>query len=400
MNKRIVSGQMRLGDAELTCFSSEQIVAKVESARKLANLSRLVLLPSSDVRLNHRILDKCRDLGIEVYLWYKILTDNNIIPERNELMEDAWGNRGSGESGVWKSIFDSEENYLFCCPCNQKYNQLLLSRCRQAVKEYDGLYIDMIGYPLSSLGLESFFTCFCPSCMDAEPQLAEWRQNARDLREYSISASDKDLERWGNFDGVAKAFGLTDFSDFRQKSVTDLSAAYAKIARGNGQSFAIDLLSPALASLGGNNYAELGKLSDWVKPRIYWRVFGPSSIPLECYSMTMGMIAWGKRYTIPSVLRFIERSSGIEMPTNVHSLAQNTLPDRVVLREIARARALTNCPVHPAFECSLHPEYDTGIDDASIRNFLAFSHDCPGMVLTWNLLYVPDTFLKTIGSNI
>lgn len=399
MEKRILSGQMRLGDAELTSFGARQIIAKIESAKRLADLHRLILLPSANPDVNKRVLDRCRDLGIEVYLWYKVLSDNNIMPERDELNEDAWGNRGSGESGVWKNIFDADEAYLFCCPRNKKYNQLLHSRCQRAVREYDGLYADYIGFPPPTLGLEFLFSCFCPSCLEAEPKLAEWRNNARELREFADSASDRDFERWGTHDGCAAEFGLTDFFKFREKSVIELSAAYAKLARSQNKAFALDMVSPALTLLAGHNYAEQGKLADWIKPRIYWRVFGPSSIPLEFYSFAMGMVAWGRRFTISGALRYIERSSGIEMPTNIHSLAQNRLSDRNVLAEISRARALTDCPVHPAFECALHPEYDTGIDEAGIKNFLAASRDCPGVVLTWNLLYVPERFLEIIGEN-
>ncbi len=88
-----VTGQMRLGDAELTSFTPTQILDKIWAARELAGLGRLLLLPSHDQRLNDTILRECRKLGIEVYLWYKVLVDNDIMPAQKDLLQNALGNR-------------------------------------------------------------------------------------------------------------------------------------------------------------------------------------------------------------------------------------------------------------------------------------------------------------------
>ncbi len=400
MDTRIITGQLRLGDAETTRFDVSEILAKIDAAKSLAGLSCILLLPSRNQTITARVMEHCKNANLEVYLWYKTLADNDILPDDDELDEHAWGKRGAGESGIFNRIFDTTEAYVFACPRNRKYNALLQTRCASMVRQYDGLFADCIGFPLPSLGLETFFSCFCPTCMEAEPRLRQWREKIRDLRESTFCASDAELEKWGTMENVLVENGLGDFLRFRQDSIFQLTESYAQVARGAGKQFALDLVSPSMVFLSGHDYARLCPLADWIKPRIYFRVFGPSALPVELYSLTMGLMAWGKRFTIPGILRFIERSTGLKMPNNVHSLAQNFLSDKNVINEITRSNQLSTSPVHPGFECSLHPDYNTGVDEVSIKNFLSYTTGNPGLVLSWNLLYVPDHFLRTIGENL
>lgn len=393
----LISGQLRLGDADMNCFSPAQVIAKLEAAHTLAGLNRLLFLPSHNTTLNARIMEYCRKNDLEVYLWYKVLADNDIIADRDELNQDAWGKCGAGESGVWSPIFNSEETFLFGCPRNRKYNDLLLARCRQALVDYDGLFTDCISFPLPSIGLESLFACFCPYCLKDEPRLERWRTRVYKLRDRIMSASDADLEKWQTLQGVVAASGLSEFFQFRNESITNLSHRYAGIAREAGKGFGLDVMTPAFSLLSGHDYAVLGTLADWLKPRIYMRVFGPSSIPLEIHRLIMGLRAWGKRYSIFAMLRFIERSTGIKLPGNIHALSEYALDHRTARSELEHARRLAPCPIHPALEFSLHPDYDTSLDETTVRNYLDAAADTDGVVLSWNLMYIPDDFLRIIG---
>lgn len=399
VGNKTISAQLRLGDAELTAFSPEGIIAKIDQARKWAGLDRLLLYPSRNPLLNTRIIEHCRARGTEVYLWYRVLSDNDLLAHKEELVENAWGRRGYGESGIWDKIDSSDETYISGCPRVEKYNALLKARCRQMLEPYDGLFADCIAMPLPSQGLEAVYSCFCPDCLEKKPELGQWRQRAREFRENMFFATDADLERWPTMLDLLASFGLDEFFSYRKDVIGGLAADYAAIAADMGKRFAVDALAPALSEMGGHSYAALGATADWIKPRIYCRIFGPSSLPLEFYSLTMGTIAWGRRYSIPAILAFIERSVGVPMPRNVHALAQNYIPDRTAADELAKARALTPCPIHPGFEFSIHPDFDTAIDADGVRNYLAAADDAPGMVMTWNLLYIPETFMRLVGDH-
>lgn len=395
--RRIISGQLRVGDTDLPTYRLADITAKIDAAHKLAGLRRVLFLPSHNTAVNKSIIRHCRRKNIEVYLWYKVLADNDIMPERNELVEDAFGGSGSGESGVWERIFQSEENYLFACPVNEKYNALLLNRCKQALDEYDGLFVDNIGYPLPSLGIEGIFTCFCPACMEREPRLKEWRRNVHELREAMMSATDADFEKWGTFLGQAKAFDLTAFYSYRMRLITTLAQRYARAAAEMGKAVGLDVLSPALSYFAGHDFAALGELAAWLKPRIYCHTFGPSSIPLEYYCLGIGGKAWARRADMPAIMQFIARSIELELPHNLHNLTQAYLSHEAASSQINRAVRMTGAPIHPGIECSLHPDYETELNENTVRAYLEASRDCPGVVLAWNLLFVPEVFLRLVG---
>lgn len=394
---KIVSAQLRLGDAEPTSHGEARITAAIDAAQKLAGLNRLLFLPTYNAGLNTAVIEHCQRRGIEIYLWYKVLADNNIIADNDELVENAWGRKGIGESGVWQPIFNLEETYLFGCPRNQRYNNLLLNRCRQQLSGYDGLFVDSIGFPLPSVGLESTFSCFCPACREVEPRLAQWRRNVMELREAVVSATDADLEKWGTLRNVHRIFDLVEFFAFRDQSITLLTGRYAALAREMGKGVGIDVITPAMAMLSAHDYSALGKLADWLKPRIYFRFFGPSCLPLELYSLAKGMREWGKRYSFPAILDIIGRSTNLEMPKSIHSLSQHRLPNSVVRHEITAAAHATDCPIHPGLELSIHHEFETTHRKETGPNVLEAAKESPGLVMCWNLLDIPEVNLRRVG---
>lgn len=400
MTKRIIAGQFHVADTELSTFNIGDILAKLEAAQKLAGLNRLLLLPSHSKAVTDAIIRFCRERGIELYLWYKVSMDNDIQPEHGELTVSAWGSRGKGETGQWKKMFDTEENFRFACPRNKRYNQLLLNRCGDSLERYDGLFLDYTGFPLPSLGLEAIFTCFCRSCVEAEPRLLEWKRRVHDYRNFIPTATDQDLERWGTFMGTAEEFDLLPFSAFRKESITLLAARYEKLARGMGKGFGIDVLCPALAPFAGHDLAALGKLADWIKPRIYCNVYGPSSIPLEFNRLAAAIRSWGGNYSTAALMKYIERSIGIKMPKNMLQLPQIHFPPETIVSEVSKTVAAVSVPVHPSVECAPHPEYESTIDDVSVRNSAASAKSCQGAVLAWNFLFAPDPFLRIVGETL
>lgn len=395
--EHVISGQLRVGDDELLSFPIRRVQEKISAAHDGAGMKRILYYPSRNADINDGVFEYCRKLGIQVFLWYKVLAGNSIIPETAELDEDAWGDRGFGESGIWEKILDEDEYYHFGCPRNVKYNNLLFNRCQQMLKSYDGLFVDCIGFPSPSYGIESVFSCFCPHCLAAEPRLREWRTRVRDMRDSIVSASDADLEKWGTLRGVIAEFGLGDFFDFRIKSLNLLANRYADLAKKHGKEIGIDVACPSLADPCGHDYRALGKICDWLKPRIYCRTYGPSSIPLELRCLALGIQTWARRCGVEAVMAFIERSMGIPMPRSLHMLSQTSLPLDTVRKEVARAVALTDAPVYPGIECSFHPEYASGLDEYSVRGHIEAAKHCPGTVLSWNILFIPDAFFSLVG---
>ncbi len=396
----LIASQLRIDDAECTLFGEAEVIARIDAARKYAHLGLLLYSPSGNLTLDHAIFHHCKKRGIAVYLWYNVLFDNAILPEADEQVVDAFGGTGPSDTGEWHAARGAAELRFLACPSNPGYNRLVRNRCRQLLADYDGLFIDAVGFALPSFGLEMQFSCFCPSCLAREPRLEVWRGRVHELRERLVSADDGELDRWGTFAGLAEAFGLRDFFAHRARLVTALAEQYAALAREAGKPLGIDVASPALAWLAGHDLRRLAAVADWIKPRIYCRTYGPSSIPLEYRSLAMGAKGWAQRAGMPALMRFIGRSIGLEMPESVYSLDQAYLPASAACREMERAAAAAGGNrVFPGVECSLHPDFETSLDEATVGECLAAAAGAPGVVLGWNLLFIPDAFLKIAGGS-
>lgn len=396
--KRIICAQLRIGDEELAAQSASTILHKIDAAQHLAGVNRILFLPSHDPKINESVIGHCRENGLEVYLWYKVLSDNDVMPDEEELTRNAFGKSGAGKNGLWGRIHATDEAYRFACPGNEKYLALLLGKCEQSLPAYDGLFVDCIGYPLPSLGLESVFTCFCRDCIEREPRLRQWRERSNALRDAVESFSDSDFEKFGTFIGLVRHFDLTGFFSYRTECITRLARRFAAVAQGMDKEIGLDVLSPALAFLAGHRYDELGKVVNWLKPRFYCRIYGPSSIPLEYRCMALGVRKWAMRASNQAIMAFISRSIDLPMPNDLHSLTHTYLAPKDVDSQFAKAMATAGAAIYPSIECSLHPDFETELSEEMIRQYLAAAKDAPGLVLAWNLLFIPDEFLRLVGA--
>ena len=74
---------------------------------------------------------------------------------------------------------------------------------------------------------------------------------------------------------------LREFLRFRSESITGLIADASREARTRGRRVALDLFTPSLAPVVGQDYRRLGAHADWVKPMTYRVARGPASLRLE-----------------------------------------------------------------------------------------------------------------------
>lgn len=393
-SRQAVSAQLRVGDNYLASWRAEDIIAKIDAAADLAGVERLLFQPTRDQRINARIIEHAKKRGLELFLWYLVLADNDCIPQENELLVDAFGKSRAGETQHWQELRHSEDAFLAACPTTEPYNRVILERARRLVADYDGIFLDTIGYPLPSIGFEGMFTCFCPHCLAREPRLAAWRTRVRDLKERVNAATDADLARWGTFSGMFGDAGLDGFVDYRNGLIADIVEKYAVMARELGKGIGTDILTPALASLAGHDLRALGALVDWVKPRIYCCALYPSSLPLEFYCAAMGIKTWGKRLSMGEIVAFVGRSFGTGAPPR---LEKPWMSEKLLRDEIRRTIDVSAAPVYPSLECSLDPEFGSKLNGKIFRSRVDVMREAAGFVLAWNILYTPDEFFTLVG---
>ncbi|MDR1611708.1 MAG: hypothetical protein LBT97_02865 [Planctomycetota bacterium] len=395
--KRGVYAQLALGAAERGRFSPREIIDRLGRAADIVRPDGLVFWPSGDAALDGLVRGRCRELGLDLYLWLPVLADAGFDPAERDLAENAWGGGPAGGSGAWARLGSGDETFRFACPFAEGQAGRIRARCRDELPGYDGVFLDRIRYPSPANGLENLFTCFCPRCLERTPALAAWRDNARGLRERLRSATDVDLGRWGTFQALLAAFGLPEFAAARSLVLAEAVAGPARLARGMGKLVALDLFTPSLAALVGQDFRLLGGLADWIKPMIYCRARGPSGLPLELACFARGLLEWG-RFSGPEVMAFVARSFSLPaVPRSADELESGGVDLAFAAAEYAAARGSAAVPIHPGFECVRHPDFDLDPDGDGIRRCLAAFSAAPAVVLAWNILYTPDDFLRIVA---
>ncbi len=400
-NERIVGAQLAIRDSKLSRFTIGDIFDKIKAARELAGISLITIWPHFDREVNIEVIDFCRKLGIKVYLWYPVLADNDIVPETDEMTENAWGHIGRGDQGVWKGFGDSDDTYIFACPrYHSRYNRLLLNKFKKLLADYDGAVIENIRYPTPASGIEAVMSCFCPICSREEPRTAEWRRLILDMRRQFESATDRDLEKWDTVEGMFTHFGLSDFWRSKEDVIVELATQYANVAKDNGKEFALALLSPALTFLAAQVYERLTPLADWVRPLVLCRARCPSGLRVEITSMLKGMVAWSQSLTVPAIMDFFSRSTGLILPRDFYAVEEYGLSASLAFGEVARAIKLSKCQVYPEFEFMReNSDYRMDTRDKDVDTYCEAikANKVGGFFMGWNLMFVPDDYLRLAG---
>jgi hypothetical protein len=266
----------------------------------------------------------------------------------------------------------------------------------------DGVMLDKIRFPGPSNGFESLLGCFCPSCSarfrwETGVALEELKQKARALLlKLRGDGTDSFLSLWEKAGSFWKAADLEDLGQFRARSVHAAVARFASIAHASGQEVGLDLFSPSLAPLVSQDYAELSKQSDWIKPMLYSRAIGPAGLPLEIGSLWKGFQAMHPGSDVALIRSRLRGTFNWELPGTEAELVARGLPAGVISSELARiaglglaARARTYAGIE-----AVHP-----ITPDILESTLAEVRDpADGVIASWNLLSIPEENLRLLGS--
>jgi len=223
------------------------------------------------------------------FLWYPFLSDYPEM-ENSHLIINFESERSAGWDGYAGSGI--KETFKQACPNNPLAITTALTHMERLLTKYnfDGVMIDKIRFPSFANGIKDVFSCFCPYC----------RQKAAkydlDLDEIQRSLRSRDIQRFiGEFDinavngligyqWVLELFSQTPFSrfiQFRCESILDVVRQISEKTKSLGKGLSMDVFSPSLTLLVGQDLSRLKDYADWVKPMIYRFGHGPSSLRSE-----------------------------------------------------------------------------------------------------------------------
>ncbi len=411
MVKRWISTQIVLENFFGNSWSEDIFLKKKLSlAKKSLDLDSLIIWPDRDKKNLSKVLKFCTDLKIKTYLWYPLLSDIPTFKiKKGQAVETYNGLLGYGINGIWEKLGQVGEDFLFLCPNDQKnINRIFFHFQRQISEEcFDGVFFDRIRFPSPANGLETIFSCFCQWCqkkyfVDYQGNLKDFqKQIGNYFREFKVPHKNHcpngtcltDILNWENFG---------KFYDFKKKSIYQLIKMFAEEAKKRGMLVSLDLFSPSLAPIVSQDYRLLASICDWIKPMFYCHTNGPAGIPLELFCLIKGLINSNYSLKEEELMEEMSQMLGVQLPKNINSLLKNGVPEEVIYFEWQKIKDY-NLGKDSKIYAGIEAVQITGIcqiDKKILERYLniIMDLDLDGIVLSWNLLQIPDENIIFIGN--
>jgi len=382
---------------------------KLSLAKEKLDLDALIVWPAGQKKSLELIREICTDFQIEMYLWHPVLADISLFRIRpDQAVEIFDGSHGYGVNGCWDEIGQGGEDFLFLCPNDEQNIKKILEHYQHQILTggFDGVFLDRTRFPSPTNGLEALYTCFCPSCQDNfQADYHEDLNHYRNQVENILSAlKDMDIKDWHNCRSLTDMIfpdQLKLFFDFRKQSIHQAIKMFAHQARQMGKLVGLDLFAPSIAPLVSQDYQVLAETCDWIKPMIYCHTSGPAGLPLELSCLMKAILNLNPSLEESRFIGEISRMFGVKLPSQVNDLLKKGIPENMIDQEMQRIKDL-HLPKSVKVFIGLEAVQIPGIchiDKSILEKYLSrvLAMDLEGMVLSWNLLKIPDENLEFAG---
>ncbi len=330
----------------------------------------------------------------EVFLWYPFLSDYpgfdpaHLVVNIQNKTSNGWG--GYNGTGI-------QESFKQACPNNPEAVSTALMHLERmlASYEFDGVFIDKIRFPSMVNGLQDVFSCFCPHCekkaarsdLDLSEVKAVLDNRNRQKRQeavHSIPSGAEWLEEMLSDQPL-----LQQFIRFRSDSINQVVARISNAVTKIGKKMSLDVFSPSLAPLVGQDFVFMGDYAKWVKPMIYRFGNGPSSLRSEIPALINELgayLALEENEVLDWVGSQIEELRNLSLKQIEKSVTLNFMQT-----EIRKAVHLfSETPVYLGLETVSIPGV-MEIKPRHVKEILDIGIDAGvnGYVLSWDLLHTP-----------
>lgn len=276
--------------------------------------------------------------------------------------------------------------------------------------EVDGLFIDVFRYPSPYDGLTSMLSCFCNSCMvKAEEMgidLEETRRGIKNFMEKICSLSKEEIatlkegfNRSKVFDYVLHDPHILNFLKFRSHSINYFVRDVERFVKESGRELGLDIFSPSLSWLVGQDYYLLKDNCSWMKPMVYCSCRGTACLPAEIAGLARDLQKLNPKLSDKDLIYMISRFLESPLPCkNLNEIEARGLPEKLVRLETARAKEAVErkVPIYTGIEavvtdiCSISPEKI----ESYVKNAIEGGAD--GIMLSWSIELVSIENLKAI----
>ena len=388
---------------------NDNLKRKLATAKEALNLDALIVWPDLNKKNLDLVREICTDFKIKTYLWYPILADIlGFKIEQEQAVETFDGLYGYGKNGCWDKLGEGEEDFLFLCPNDEEHIKRIFDQYQNKIKEsgFAGVFLDRIRFPSPSSGFEALFSCFCKSCLNKfynkySEDLENYRYQAKAVFEKFKTIDINYLRNCQSFSDIIIQDNLEKFYDFRKQNIYQVVKIFADKAKQMGKLVGVDLFAPSLAPLVSQDYQLLAKTCDWIKPMIYCHTSGPAGLPLELYCFIRAILDINPALDEGQLIREISRIIGVDLPTQINDLLKNGISENIICSEMQRIKELDlteSVNIYVGLEAVQMPGL-CNITEKILKKYLksVIEANIKGMVLSWDLLKIPDENLKVVG---
>ena len=388
---------------------NDNLKKKLATAKETLNLDALMIwsdINKKDLDLVRKI---CIEFKIKTYLWYPILADIPAFKiEQEQAVKTFDGLPGYGKNSYWDKLLEGEEDFLFLCPNDEEHIRRIFDHYQNKIKEsgFDGVFLDRIRFPSPSNGFETLFSCFCKSCLNKfynnyGEDLKDYRNKIKTVFKKFKTIDINYLQTCQSFSDIIIRDSLKKFYNFRRQNIYQVLKMFADKAKQMGKLVGVDLFAPSLASLVSQDYQLLTKTCDWIKPMIYCHTSSPAGLPLELYCFIRAILNINPILDESLLIREISRIIGVDLPTKIDELLKNGVSENIIYREIQKIKELNlreSVDIYVGLEAVQIPGL-CNISERVLKKYLklVIETDIEGMILSWDLLKIPDENLQLVG---
>ena len=343
-------------------------------------IRRVIMGWATNKTVYEQAAEKLHARGIELLLWLPVFSEIGQLRPCLPVLDHT------GQQAAAYEV-DATERFDFYCP-NQLFN---IHACLDVYNQYfadldfDGVFLDKIRYPSFINGFAGGLCCHCPTCQDTYAEagldmdalqaciadLGQHRETPFGVRSYSDAQYEFGDATWHQF------FTL------RSQIISDALTTICVKLRAKGLTIGLDVFAPFMSQFVGQDIAILSTLADFVKPMMYAATKAPAGLPFELDAL---MQATGLTDQ-PKAFCDIVGIDPAEEPFDMGFCA----------RQITELQSACVCPIHPGIEVNRMPGI-ANTSPAYIERCLQTYEGADGLVLSWDLLEMPDAHLDAIAA--
>jgi hypothetical protein len=398
-----IGAQLSTSHSSLAALDEQRMFDTVRRVLETLDLDLLIIGFREAPKVFRRFCAPHRPVD-NVYLWFSALSD--IKGMREDDLVVNWRGAHSRGWGGWAEKGGVEETFRFACPNNPAVREKTTLRLRELLQRYDfsGVFLDKIRFPSPANGADEMLSCFCDHCrrtaqakgLDLDAVLSVFANLALDGNALSLHRSCSG--HW--LDSIAATNPLlSPFLAFRSDSIACLVGELAGECRRLGRSVSLDLFSPSLAPLVGQDYQRLKGCCEWAKPMTYRLARGPAGLRLEIPSLIEG-VAQCFGLNEAQVVEWSARHAGFDRDM-LRQTREEAVPFTFMQAEIeAAVRSMTPIPVYFGLELVKQP----GVIDVSAADVVGMieagrAANAAGLVISWDLLHAPVDGIRALAQN-